>query len=104
MNQEIYLNDLLKTWEFASCKPSSTPGAKGSSVNLEVMNPEEADPRDVHQAQKLSGSLIWLSTRARPDITYAQWRTSSLQAKDPIQALEEGEGRSDIFLELRRWD
>ena len=90
MNQEKFMNDLLKTWEFASCKPSSTPGVKGSSVSLEVMNPEEIDPKDAHQAQKLAGSLIWLSTRTRPDIAYAQSRISSLATKNPILALEEG--------------
>ena len=90
MNQEKFINDLLKTWEFASCKPSSTPGAKGLSVNSEVVNPGEIDPKDIHQAQKLARSLMCLSTRSRPDITYAQSRISSRSTKNPIQALEEG--------------
>ena len=88
MKQEKFINDLLNTWELASCKPSSTPGTKGSSVTLQVMNSEEIDSKDVHQAQKLAGSLIWLSTRTRPGITYAQSRESSPATENPILALE----------------
>ena len=58
MIQEKFINDLFKTWEHASCKPCSTPGSKDKSVVLESMDPEEIKPKDVHQAQKLAGSLI----------------------------------------------
>ena len=48
------------------------------------------DPEDVLRAQKLAGSLIWLSTRTRPDICYAQSRVSSMATKAPKTALMEG--------------
>ena len=48
------------------------------------------DPDDVHRAQKLSGSMTWLSTRTRPDITYAQSRISSMATKAPRRAFLEG--------------
>ena len=40
-------------------------------------------------AQKLAGSLIWLSTRERPDIAYAQHRHSSFAVRAPKKALAE---------------
>ena len=36
------------------------------------------------------GSLIWLSTRTRPDISYAQSRISSMATKAPKRAVLEG--------------
>ena len=38
----------------------------------------------------MAGSLIWLSTRTRPDITYAQSRISSMATKAPKKAFQEG--------------
>ena len=60
-----------------------------SSVEL----PEELNPKaeDIHRAQKLVGSLIWLSTRTRPDIVYSQSRISSMATKAPIAAFKEGQ-------------
>ena len=38
----------------------------------------------------MAGSLIWLSTRTRPDIAYAQSRISSMATKAPCRAVLEG--------------
>ena len=38
----------------------------------------------------MAGSLIWLSTRTRPDIAYAQSRISSMATKAPQRAVLEG--------------
>ena len=102
MNQEKFINDLSQTWKFVNCKPSCTPGVKGSSVSLEEMTPDEIDSKDVHQAQKLARSLIWLSARTRPDITYAQSRISNLATTNPILALEEGKRVLISFQEIAR--
>ena len=71
MCQEAFIRDMLKTWEITDCRSLSVPG-EVSSVEL----PEESNPKaeDIHRAQKLAGSLIWLSTRTRPDIVYSQSR------------------------------
>jgi len=79
---------MLKTWGFADCKPLAIPG-EVTSVEL----PEESKPKveDIHRAQKLAGSLIWLSTRTRPDIVYSQSRISSMATEAPIAAIKEGQ-------------
>ena len=83
MSQEAYVRDVLKTWELTDCRPLAVPGVP-TKVELPVEEPDaEPDPEDVHRAQKLAGSLIWLSTRTRPDITYAQSRISSMMTKSP---------------------
>ena len=75
---------MLKTWELADCRPLAIPG-EVSSVEL----PEESNRKfeDIHRAQKLAGSLIWLSTRTRPDIVYSQSRISSMASRLQLQLL-----------------
>ena len=83
--------------------------AVGSRVNvLSDSDQEEVNIQDVRQAQKLAGSLIWLATRTRPDISYAQSAVSSLAARDPSRALMLGKrvlrylaGTTDVGLEFR---
>ena len=91
MSQEEFIRDRLKTWEMSDCRPLMTPGESGTSVELpEEGTPQELDPDDIWRAQKLAGSLIWLSTRTGPDISYAQSRISSMATKAPKSALVEG--------------
>ena len=102
MDQEKFINDLLETWGLTGCKSVSTPGVK-SSVDLEelFLPKDQIDPKEEHQAQKLAGSLIWISTRTRLELTNAQSRISSLQTKNPVRASEEGK-RALRHLSVRR--
>ena len=83
------MSDLLKVWQMDICRPSVNPGDQISlETSLEI--PEETiDPQEVLKVQKISGSLIWLSTRTRPDITFAQSRISSMATRAPKRALAE---------------
>ena len=78
---------MSNTWEMSDCRPVMVPGMP---TTVELAKGKDPDPEDVHRAQKLAGSLIWLSTRTRPDITYAQSRISSMMTKAPKIALMEG--------------
>ena len=91
MSQEAFVRYVLNTWEMSDCRPVMVPGMP-TKVELpqEIETEVEPDPEDVHRAQRLAGSLIWLSTRTRPDITYAQSRISSMATKAPKTALMEG--------------
>ena len=62
-------------------------------------DPRGAEARDaendstlelVRLAQKMVGSLIWLSTRTRPDLSFAVSRMSSWSTRDPEVALRIG--------------
>ena len=66
MSQEAFVRDVLNTWEMSDCRPVMVPG---TPTTVELPEEKEPDPDDVHRAQKFAGSLIWLSTRTRPDIT-----------------------------------
>ena len=64
MSQEALIRDVLKTWEMTNCRALVKPG---EDTNVELPVEQNVDPVDVHRAQRLAGSLIWLSTRTRPD-------------------------------------
>ena len=86
MSQEAFVREVLKTWEMTDCKPAIVPGIP---TTVDLPEEEEQDPEDVHRTQKIAGSLVWLSTRTRPDITYAQSRISSMMTKAPKTAVLE---------------
>ena len=87
MSKEAFVRDALKTWEMTNCRSLVVPGEE---TKVELPVEQNIDPDDVHRAQRLAGSLIWLSTRTRPDITYAQSRISSMATKAPKRAFLEG--------------
>ena len=87
MSQEEFVRDVLKNWEMANCRPLMVPG---ETTTVELPEENETDPEDILRAQKIAGSLIWLSTRTIPDITYAQSRISSMATKAPKRAFYEG--------------
>ena len=90
MSQEEFTRDVLKTGEMSDCRPMMTPGDPISTKLPEEGTPDQLDPEDVLRAQKMAGSLMWLSTRTRPDISYAQSRISSMATKAPQRAVIEG--------------
>ena len=59
-------------------------------LELEHLKEDNTDPEDVKEAQMLAGTIIWLSTRTRPDLAYVQHRISSLAVRAPKKALAEG--------------
>ena len=105
MSQEAFIRDVLKHWEMTNCRPLVVPG---EVTTVALPEEEEPDPEDIFRAQRLAGSLIWLSTRTRPDITYAQSRISSMATKAPKRAFLEGmralrylNGTKDLGLQFR---
>ena len=68
INQSAYTEMLLKRFNFDDCKPVATP----VDVNcvLEKAS-EDSELFDKELYQSAVGSLLYLSTKTRPDITYA---------------------------------
>ncbi|GJX17866.1 putative ribonuclease H-like domain-containing protein [Tanacetum coccineum] len=84
INQDKYVADILKKFDFATVKTASTP----METNKALLKDEEAVNVDVHLYKSMIGSLMYL-TASRPDImfvvcTYARFqvtpKTSHLHA------------------------
>ena len=79
MHQQSYVTDLLDRHQIVK---------GGTLAGIGV--PEEEDPpspKDVHKAQVVTGELLWLSARTRPDITYPV----AVMARRPQGAVKIGE-------------
>ena len=48
-------------------------------------------PSQVKEAQAIAGSLLWLSTRTRPDLTFGVAAVCRLTTKNPVRAIEIGQ-------------
>ena len=81
MSQERYANEILRKYNMAECNPVKTPAAKG--VSLEKATDEEHEhflnsPFPYRQAV---GSLIYLMTGTRPDLSWTVSKLSQYLAK-----------------------
>lgn len=70
IDQTHYINNMLHKFEMSNCKPCLTPMEVGLHFS-----PGDVDSNVPYR--ELIGSLLWLSTCTRPDITYATNKLAS---------------------------
>ncbi|CAE7676383.1 GIP [Symbiodinium sp. CCMP2592] len=84
MTQRAYIQELLNRYEITT--EASVPINKWTE-------PEGADSPTVDQireAQAVTGALLWLSTRTRPDIAYVVARCGQQATKSPLLSIAMG--------------
>ena len=87
LSQQKYEQEIFVRW---SVKESSTfPNFKITEEDFEGQG--EKDIRLVREAQAMAGSLLWLSTRSRPDLAMGVAAISRLMTKNPRKAIEVGQ-------------
>ena len=86
LSQRQYEQEILTRWNVNEAV--QFPRFKISEEDYEVQ--VECDRRQVREAQALAGSLLWLSTRSRPDLAYGVAALSRLMTKNPKRAIEIG--------------
>ncbi|GJZ99612.1 putative ribonuclease H-like domain-containing protein, partial [Tanacetum coccineum] len=82
-NQDKYVAEILKKFDFASVKTASTP----METNKALMKDEEAEDVDVHLYRSMIGSLMYLIA-SRPDIMFAICACASLDRKSTTGGIE----------------
>ena len=70
INQSTYAKALFQKFGFENCKPVSTPVDISMGAVLEKSS-DEAELFDRELYQSAVGSLLYLSTKTRPDITFS---------------------------------
>ena len=86
ISQRKYEQEIIARWNvkeavaFPRFKISEEDGEQQAGV----------DRKHVREAQAIAGSLLWLSTRSRPDLTYGVSALSRLVTKNPMKAIEVG--------------
>ena len=85
VNQHMYEQEMLKRWNVD--EGVEYPHYKAAE-DQEVE--ESPDPNDVRTAQAMAGSLLWLSSRTRPDLAHGVATMSRLMTKAPLKAIQIG--------------
>jgi Reverse transcriptase (RNA-dependent DNA polymerase) len=72
MDQEAYVNDLLKKFSMEQCGTVSTPHQVGYYLSESMCPTTDQDKQEMENVpyRSLVGALLYLSTRTRPDIAY----------------------------------
>ena len=77
MSQKAYISELLNRYQIQN--GASVPLVKWSEPEA----PEEVTVEQVRAAQAITGALLWLSTKTRPDISYVVARCGQQATKNP---------------------
>ena len=86
MSQNKYEQEVIARWEVG--EPVAFPHFKIAETDMDPQ--KEIDPKLVREAQALAGSLLWLSTKTRPDLTFGVATLSRMVTKNPAKAIEIG--------------
>ena len=84
MNQSRYIDKLIKRFNMQNCKERSTPCEM--NVN-KVVDDDCAELADVKLYREIVGSLIYVMTATRPDISYIVTKLSQHMVKPTITLL-----------------
>ncbi|GKC34075.1 hypothetical protein Tco_1046459, partial [Tanacetum coccineum] len=82
INQDKYVADILKKFDFATMKTISTP----IETNKALLKDEEVEDVDVHLYRSIIGSLMYL-TASRPDIIFVVCACARFQVTPKVSHL-----------------
>ncbi|CAE7352090.1 unnamed protein product [Symbiodinium microadriaticum] len=88
IGQQGYIQELLRLHAIPPTAMSKIPISKELVAEREVQ--KEVNPGDVHLAQQLTGEILWVAQRSRPDLSYTSSVMASLCLKQPQQVIEIG--------------
>ena len=91
INQQAYAKELCARHECRRSRPtpvSTTMAAAVSELDMEA--PQSQNPAMVKQAQSLTGELLWLAVRTRPDLSYVVSLVGRLSTRHPEVAVQLG--------------
>ena len=86
VSQGMYEQELMTRWDIK--ESLQYPAFKVTEEDEQFVG--EIDPNDVRTAQMMTGALLWLSTRTRPDLAFGVSAMSRLTTKNPKKAVEIG--------------
>ena len=86
VSQKMFEQELLSRW--AVSESLAYPAFKINEEDELVTS--EINQADIKSAQALTGALLWLSTRTRPDLVHGVSAMSRLVTKNPKKSLEIG--------------
>ena len=87
--QQGYIAELLRTHSVKSTQLDKVPITKELMVFSDDI--QQVPPDLVKRAQQVTGEVLWVSQRTRPDLAFATAMMSSMSTKDPQGVIAVGE-------------
>lgn len=84
ISQKAYVQELISRWEVDKEMPFPNYRVEENDDYVE----EALDPKDIHEAQAMAGSLLWLSTRTKPELVHGVASVCRLVTRNPRKAIE----------------
>ena len=84
MCQFGYLRELLRHHDLTNGPGARTPCPREWLIGESEFEQMVYDDRSLRKAQQMTGQLLWLSTKSRPDLMHSVSSMSSLCLRDPI--------------------
>ena len=88
--QEAYIRELLRMREIPTTQLDRIPLSKDSASFSVLKNDLPPSDFDVHLAQQLTGELLWVSQRSRPDLAFVTSLMSTLTTRAPSRVIAIG--------------
>ena len=88
LGQQGYISELLRLHKVKESQQDRVPITKELAVLPEGVG--EMDSEMIKQAQQITGEVLWISQRTRPDLSYTTCMMASLCTKCPSQTLAIG--------------
>eukprot|EP00434_Breviolum_minutum_P043255 symbB.v1.2.038547.t2/scaffold6043.1/size21519/1 len=88
VSQEAYIKDLLKRRGEERGRLSGLPITRDQAQKIEEPQKTAPTVAEVRSAQKVSGEVMWLLTRSRPDLMYAMSKMCQNTLKNPLEVME----------------
>ncbi|CAE7814357.1 unnamed protein product [Symbiodinium microadriaticum] len=90
VSQAGYIQELLRHHELPAARQDKIPVSKELSSFAVESTDLPPDDYTVHWAQRLTGEILWLSQRSRPDLSYTTSLMSTLCTRAPHRVVEVG--------------
>ena len=85
MNQSQFIKRVLRKFNMENCKPRFTPCETGTNKISE----DESQPADVRLYREILGSLVYIMTSTRPDLSYSITKLSQHLDKPTLMHLND---------------
>ena len=109
VGQESYARELCN--RHGNPKPRPTPMSSTLSDKMPLEKDDEIDLQTLRKAQGITGEILWLSVRSRPDLAYVAGVMGRLASKNPSYVIDLGKevigyvaGTTSMCLEYGRCD
>ena len=90
ISQESYIRELLRARGVDATRRDRIPISKEQASFGPLPGDEAPTPEDTKAAQQLTGEVLWISQRTRPDLSYVASLMATLTTRAPKRALAVG--------------